>query len=174
MRSFSRFAIIFFSLIVAFIASFFIIVSISSRPPKEARIVSKFVTHRASYERVRTMLSEDEDIEGVAPWGIQLEGSRIWKIPPDGGMPAERFQEYLVLLKEIGASRVAQGKVPYEVSFGTWNPGSSSDQRSIQISWREHEPSNTVVSLDAIHNTDKSRRTAYVHIDGNWYIWADL
>ena len=172
MRSFRRFAIISFA-VLAFIASLFIILSISSRPPNEDKIVSDFKAHRSSYERVRTMLSEDKDVEGVAPWGIQPDGSPIWKIPPDGGMPVKRYQEYLALLKQTGASRVGQGGNPLEVSFGVWASGWGGDTRHVDVSWLEREPSNTVVSLDAFYRTDKPRRSSYVHIDGNWYIWAD-
>jgi hypothetical protein len=172
MRSFRRFAIISFS-VVAFIASCSTIDFISSRPPKEGKIVSDFRAHRASYERVRTMLSGDKDVEGVAPWGIQPDGSPVWTIPPDGGMPVKRYQEYLALLKEIGANRVGQERDPVEVSFGTWSSGWGGDTRHIEISWLEREPSNTVISLDAFYRTDKPRSPSYVHIDGNWYIWAD-
>jgi hypothetical protein len=172
MRFFKRLVV--FSLsVVAFIACCSIILSISSRPPKESKIFSDFNTHRASYERVRTMLSEDKGVTGVATWGIEREDSLIWKVPPDGGMPVKRYQEYLALLKEIGASRVGQGGDPLEVSFLVWASGFAGDMRHIDVSWLEREPPNTVVSLDAFYRTAKPRRPSYVHIDGNWYIWAD-
>jgi hypothetical protein len=173
MHAFRRFAIVSFSVVIAFIASLFIIVSISSKLPKEGKIASDFRAYRASYERVRTMLSEDKGVEGVAPWGIQLEGSPLWKVPPEGGMPANRYQEYLSLLKEIGASRVSQERGPLEVSFGVWESGWGGNTRHVNISWLEREPPNTAISLDAFYRTDKPRRPSYVHIDGNWYIWAD-
>lgn len=173
MRSFRRFAIISFSILVTFIASLFIIVSISSKPPKESKIVSDFKVHRATYERLRTMLSEDKGVEGVAPWGIQPEGSPLWKVPPDGGMPVKRYQDYLPLLKEIGASRVSQERDPPAVDFGVWGSGWGGDTRHIEICWLEREPSNTVISLAAFYRTEKPRRPSYVHIEGNWYIWAD-
>jgi hypothetical protein len=120
------------------------------------------------------MLSEDKGVEGVAPWGIQPDGSPVWKTPPDGGMRVERYQEYLVLLKEIGASRVDRGgDDPLEVSFGTWGSGWGGDTRHIEICWLEREPSNTATSLDAFYRTAKPRSPSYVHIEDNWYIWAD-
>ena len=173
LRSFRRFAISSSSVAVAFFASLLIIGLISSRPPKESKIVGNFRAHRDSYERMRTMLSEDKGVEGVAPWGIQPEGSPLWKIPPDGGMPVKRYREYLALLKETGASRVGQARAPLEVSFGVWTSGFAGDTRHIELSWLEREPSNTVVSLDAFYRTAKPRSPSYVHIDGNWYIWAD-
>jgi hypothetical protein len=173
MRTVGRFAIVSFSVVAALIASFFILFFISSRPPKEDKIISNFKTHRASFERVRTMLLEDKSVAGVAPWGIQPEGPGLWVIPPDGGMPVKRYQEYLALLKEIGAGRVGQGGDPIEVAFGVWRSGFAGDSRHVDVVWLEREPSNTVISLDAFYRTDKPRRPSYVHIDGNWYIWAD-
>src|SRR6185437_6047101 len=173
MRSFRLLVITSLS-VVAFIASCTIVVSISDRPPKEDKIVSDFRAHRASYERLRAIVSEDKGVEGVAPWGIQPEGSPIWKVPPDGGMPVKRYQEYLALLKEIGASRVDRGgDDPLDVSFGTWGSGWGGDTRHLEITRLERKPANTVISLDAFYRTDKPRTPSYVHIDGNWYIWAD-
>jgi hypothetical protein len=88
-------------------------------------------------------------------------------------MPTERYQEYLELLKEIGASRVAQYSDPVDVSFGTWSSGWGGDLRHITISWLEHEPTNTAISLDAFYRTAKPRNPSYVHLEGNWYIWTD-
>ena len=173
MRSLRRFSINSFSVVAAFIVLCSLIPSISSRPPKEDNIVSGFRAHRASYERVRIMLSEDKDVEGVAPWGIQLKHSPVWKIPPDGGTPVKRYQEYLALLKEIGASRVSAGGDPLEVSFGIWASGFAGDTRHVNICWLERGPLNSVSSLDAFYRTDKPRNPSYVQIEGNWYIWAD-
>ena len=173
MRPFWRFALISFSVAAAFFVSLLIFDFVSSRPPRESRIVSHFKAHRASFERVRTMLSDDHGVEGVAPWGIQPNGSPIWKNPPDGGMPVERFREYLSLLHEIGASRVGKAENPLEVSFGVWSSGFAGDTRHVEITWLNREPKNTVTSLQAFYRTDKPRIPSYVHIDGNWYIWAD-
>ena len=170
MRSFRHIAII---SVVALIASLFIIVSVASRPPKESKIIRDFSGHRAAYEQVRTMLSEDKGVDIVADWGIENTDSPISKIPPDGGMPVVRYQEYLALLKQIGASRVGRGPEPLEVGFGVWGSGWGGDTRHVEVCWLEREPSNTVVSLDAFYRTAKPRNPSYVHIDGNWYIWAD-
>ncbi|HEY2860784.1 MAG TPA: hypothetical protein VGJ21_20400 [Terracidiphilus sp.] len=110
---------------------------------------------------------------GIAPWGVDWYDSLIWKIPPDGGMPVKRYQEYLALLKDIGASRVGQEQGPLEVSFGTWGSGWGGDTRHIEITWLERQPPNIAASLEAFYKTEKPRKPSYVHIDGNWYIWAD-
>ena len=65
MRSIRIIAIVVLS-IVALIASLGIFISISMRPPKESKILKDFNSHRATFERVRMMLSQDKGVEGVA------------------------------------------------------------------------------------------------------------
>jgi hypothetical protein len=172
MRSFRHIAII-ITFFVALIASLFIIGAVSSRPPQESKIISEFGARRAAYEQVLTMLSQDEGVEGVASWGIRTTGSPVSKMPPDGGMPAKRYQEYLALLKEIGASAVSKEREPLEVRFLVWRSGFAGDSRHVVVCWLEREPSHTMPSLDAFYRTAKPRSPAYVHIDSKWYIWAD-
>lgn len=159
--------------VLAIIGSCCAVIAISGRPPKESKIVSDFTAHRAAYERLRMMLSEDKDIGDVAPWGIARKGTLDWKIPPDGGMPVERYHEYLALMKEIGVSRVWHGNDPSEVGFGVWGSGWGGDTRHVSVSWLEQEPSNVATSLEAFYRTEKPRQPSYVHIEGHWYIWAD-
>jgi hypothetical protein len=170
MRSLRYIAII---SVVALIASLFIIVSVTSRPPKESKIGRDFSAHRAAYEQMRTMLSEDKGVDLVADWGIENTDSPISKMPPDGGMSVARYQEYLALLKQIGARLVSRGEEPLEVCFGMWASGFAGETRHVEVCWLDREPSNTVASLDAFYRTAKPRKPSYVHIDERWYIWAD-
>ena len=172
MRSFKYIAVLVLS-VVAFVALLGTIVSITSRPPKENKIVRDFNVHRPAYEKVRAMLLEDKGVDTVAHWGIEGPGSPIAQIPPNGGMSVERYQEYLALLKEIGATIVVRRPEPLGVGFGVWGSGWGGDTRHVDVRWLERKPSNTVVSLDAFYRTAKPRNPSYVHIDGKWYIWAD-
>jgi hypothetical protein len=174
MRSFSRLSTISLSLVAVLIISCSTVLHISGIPPKESKIVTEFGTHRAAYERLRTMLSEDKEVGDVATWGITLNDSPfVRKIPPDGGMSVERYQEYLGLMKDIGVDRIGQFGDPHEVTFGVWASGWAGDTRHVHVSWLERQPSNVVASLEGFYRTDKPRRPSYVHIEGNWYIWAD-
>jgi len=120
------------------------------------------------------MLLEDKGVDTVADWGIEAPGSPIAQIPPDGGMmSAERYQKYLALLKEIGATIVIRRPEPLGVGFGVWGAGWGGDTRHVDVRWMEREPSNTVASLEAFYRTAVPRKPSYVHIDGQWYIWAD-
>ncbi len=45
----------------------------TNRPPTEARIIANFVSHRATYERLRDMLTADDKLLRVADWGIETD-----------------------------------------------------------------------------------------------------
>ncbi len=172
MRALKWIGIILFS-VVALIASILIAMSVSMRPPKESKIRSDFRVHRGEYEQLRKMLLDDKDVHLVAAWGILTTDSPIAKMPPDGGMPVERYQEYLALLKQSGAISVGQWKDPSETKLLVWASGFAADTRHVAVAWLDHEPPNTMISLDAFYRTPKPRNPVYIHIDGNWYIWAD-
>ena len=94
-------------------------------------------------------------------------------MPPDGGVPVQKYEEYLALLKAIGAKAVSRGEAPLEVRLLVWRSGFAGDSRHVAIAWKDREPMNTVNSLDEFYQTSKPRRPVYRHINGNWYIWAD-
>lgn len=119
------------------------------------------------------MLSEDKGVTQVATWGVERYNSLIWKVPPEERMPVERYQEYLALLKEIGAIRVSREEEPAEVSFEVWMSGFAGETRHVWVCRLEREPPHTATSLEAFYKTDKPRTPSYVHIDGDWYMGAD-
>jgi hypothetical protein len=171
MRSFKWVAII-LSSVIALIASLLIVVSLSMRPPRESKITTDFRAHRGEYEQLRKMLLDDKDVDVIADWGVLTNDSPISRTPPDG-MPIKRYQEYLALLKDTGARAVAQMREPPEARILIWGSGWGADTRHVAVSWLASEPPNTMASLEAFYRTPKPRNPVYIHIDGNWYIWAD-
>jgi hypothetical protein len=172
-RSIKRIAVISFS-IIAVLALLLYISDISSRPPKESKVIEGFYAHRAAFEQLRNMLLTDREISLVADWGIQKIDSPISQMPPEGGFSVSRYHEYLVLLREIGASAVAHSREkPEEFRFLVWRAGFAGDNQHIAISWLESEPTNAVSNLDEFYRSPKPRSPIFRHIDGNWYIWAD-
>jgi hypothetical protein len=172
MRLFKLIGIV-LSFVVAFIALLLIAISVSMRPPKESKITSSFRAHRGGFEQLRKMLLDDKDVHLVATWGVLTIDSPISKMPPDGDMPIKRYQQYLALLKEIGATSVGRWENPPETKFLVWGSGFAADTRHVAVAWVDQEPPNTMLSLEAFYRTPKPRNLAYIHIDGNWYIWAD-
>jgi len=96
-------------------------------------------------------------------------------MPPEGGISVDRYREYLALLSEIGAKRADQvnEEDANNIHIGVWGSAFAGETRHINISWLDHEPKNTVTSLDEFYQRPKPRSPVYRHIDGHWYIWAD-
>jgi hypothetical protein len=147
-----------------------------SKPPEEKKLIDNFYAHRAEFDRLRDMLLEDKDVLRVASWGVETTKSMGGRsIPPEGGFPVNRYNEYLALLREtggIGAFR-GRGDHPESVSISVWATGWGSSTRHIHIYWSDHAPPNEVHSLDDYYLTEKPRHPVFRHIDGNWYLWAD-
>jgi|ERR1039458_46239 hypothetical protein len=173
-RSLKRITVIAFS-IIAVLALLLYISDISSRPPKERKIIEGFYAHRAAYEQLRNMLIVDKELTDVADWGVRTADSPLSKMPPEGGFSVSRYHEYLALLREIGAKRAGgvSGKNATEIYILVWSSGFAGDIRHVDIAWLDHEPTNTVSSLDEFYRSPKPRSPIYRHIEGNWYIWAD-
>ena len=114
---------IFLLVVITGIVLLFVMVHFLSRPPKEVKFIAHFYAHRDSYEQLRKMLIEDDDLKDVATWGIQRTDSPTWTLPPDGDISGKRFQEYLVLLKEIDAVRAFHSKSNSEVRISVWGSG---------------------------------------------------
>jgi hypothetical protein len=164
---------ILFSIVAALVLLLFIS-NISSRPPKESKVIEDFYNHRAAFDQLRNMLLADKDLTDVADWGVRTVDSPISQMPPEGGVSVSRYHQYLALLREIGARAVASSREkPEEFRVLVWRAGFAGDTRHIAISWLESEPKNTISSLDEFYRTDKPRNPVYRRIEGNWYIWAD-
>jgi hypothetical protein len=144
-------------------------------PPPEKSLLSNFYAHRASYERLRDMLREDKKLLRVATWGVETTESVPASKPPEGTFPLNRYNEYLVLLGEIGAVGAFRGREgeSKEVGVMMYASGFAGDTRHVTICWLEVQPTHQVGSLDEFYRTPKPRTPVYRHIDENWYLWAD-
>ena len=162
--------------LLAALCGLFVYVFPNSKPPKERELIENFYAHRSAYERLRDMLLADKEVLRVASWGVETTKSGGGKIvPPEGGFPVSRYDEYLGLLREthgFGAFR-GRGDAPDSVSIGVWATGWGGNTRHIHVVWRESRPSNLVTSLDDYYRTAKPRDPAFRYIDSNWYLWAD-
>jgi len=146
----------------------------ATQPPNEAATIDNFYRHRAQYDQLRDMLLFDNSLVRVASWGVQTSEGSIPKVPPEGRVPLDRFHQYLALLGEIGGKAAYRTNEKHpEVGVQVWVAGLAGDTRHVNVCWREDEPTNQVASLDEFYRTPKPRKSAYRHIEGNWYVWAD-
>jgi len=162
-------------LFVAVLCGLFVYVFPSGKPPKERKVVENFYAHRTAYERLRDMLQEDKQLLRVAGWGVETSTSGPHRVEPGGDFPINRYNEYLMLLSQIGGKGAfrARGEHPDLVGVLVWATGWGGDTRHVEICWIDHEPTNQVASLDDYYQMPKPRRPVFRHIDGNWYLAAD-
>jgi hypothetical protein len=159
--------------VLAVVALLLFVLGLLNRPPSEKMLVQNFQNHRASYERLRDMLLADDGLERVASWGVETTDSAVAK-PPAGRFPVRRYDEYVALLKDVGAKGAFRDRGQNsDVGITVWASGWAGDTRHIAIYWMNHKPSNEVSSLDDFYRTPKPRGPVFRHIDGNWFLWAD-
>jgi len=151
----------------------FAIVSFTGGPPDEARLIAKFEKHHVIYYRLLAMMFQDSDVREVAAWGIEKVQGPPTLHPPEGGFPLDRYNEYLALLKEIGATGVWRSRDDNQICFLTWSSGFGGDTRHVETCWVDGKPPDVVASLKDFYKTPKPRRPVYRHIQGDWYLWAD-
>lgn len=136
-------------------------------PPKEAVFIRNFQAHRGEFERLRTMLEEDNQ-----PARLDLNSDA----PCPSWLPAARYHEYLKLLQQVhGQSASCDEDDPAAPSVVLWAEGFAGDSQTVEICWLEEAPTNQVQSLD--HYTTMATRYnriwTYRHIETNWYLRTD-
>jgi len=172
--SLKRLAMLFLC-VVALLCGLFIYLFLEGHPPKEKALIERFYAHRAAYEALRDMLLADQQV--CAVWvrsGVETRKSGSPCMPSQRNLPAGRYNEYLVLLEQIGSAGVFRaGGSDSEICMTVWAAGFGGDTRQVENCWLDHTPSNQVGSLDDFYKTPKPRRPVFRHIDANWYLWAD-
>ncbi len=141
----------------------------SCAPPSQKSLEKLFVKNRESFEKVRSMLKEDQFIEGVATYGIREPNKIMWHPPAESGFPQQRYQEYLTLLKRIDAKCVIHDN--NEIRFLVASFGIASHGWRVAIVSRETEPNNIIPKLSDFRSGTSSANRAYCRIEDNWYIW---
>jgi hypothetical protein len=155
---------------------FLVLVVGCSRPPSEAKLVKSFDDHRALHERLREMILQDQKVRAVyVQSGVETTDSGLPKPPSEVNFPADRYDAYVGLLRQIGSTEIfrrgdASGG---EICNSMWASGFGGDTRHVHICWLEDKPANVVSSLKDFYQSPKPRHPVFRHIDGNWYIWAD-
>lgn len=164
-----RIAAIVFSLLLLVAALFF---WPRSSPPPESKLIANFHAHRAAFERMREMLKADSQLRRVASWGVETTTSGIHK-PPEGDFPVARYNEYLMLLRVVGAKGASQGERGDQACILMWASGWAGDTRHSEVCWMGLTPDNQVSSLDDFYRSPKPRSPVFRRVDGDWYLWAD-
>jgi hypothetical protein len=146
-------------------------------PPKEAKLVQHFQTHRAAFERLRDMLQADGQVVSLTGSGVPTTNSLFLRVPPEGNLTLERYNVYMALLKQVSGSSAyrRQGQHP-DSGIVVWNWGWAGNSLWIGICWMDQAPTNLIATLDGYSGQDRfgQRHVAYRHIEANWYLCTDL
>lgn len=161
-----------FLLVTAVLGCLLLYIYFSTRPLGEKKLIANFQAHRAAFEHLRDMLSADRQLVRIARSGIETTGYPLAKKPEEVGFPRARYDQYLVLFREVGAIGASPGPAD-DVEVLVWASGWAGDTRHQYICWKETEPSPLVDSLDQFYQTPKPRHPVFKRIEGNWFLWAD-
>ena len=171
-----RVAIILVLIVVVFGALVFGLLYFMGRPPKEASLIRNFNAHRASFERLKTMLVSDTQIRRLGDWGVETDKGMFE--PPAGNIPLDRYKEYIALLKESGGiDAVREDGIHANPSIVLWVIGLGGDTTHVGICWKDEAPGRLVGSLDQYcrdHKAPAGSGWVYQRIEGNWYLWTDV
>lgn len=140
-----------------------------TKPPNDETVIRNFEGHRGAFEQLRDMLKADTQVVRVAEWGVETTNAPGTVKPPNGGLPVDRYDEYLLLLRNVGGKVAYRGRGEYPESVGivVWASGFAADTRHIAVCWFEHPrlsgPSSVALGADGHSQTFK-------HIEGDWYL----
>ena len=143
-------------------------------PPDESKLTANFFSHQAVYEQLRQMLIADQTLRRVTLSAVETSQFTTPQTPPNG-LPVERYQEYLRLLKEISAEGAirADGASPESICIAQWGSGFGGDSRHVEICWMRDNPSPQVNSLKDFYRSPKPRRPSFIKLKDQWYISPD-
>ncbi|HEX4385312.1 MAG TPA: hypothetical protein VH083_20270 [Myxococcales bacterium] len=140
---------------------------VSSLPPSDKALMAAFKANKPVYEQLRGMLQhEDPLITMVADWGVMRGESTIRPEDlrlPGASFPAERYDEYMRLLKKIGGLSVSRFRAPDpQIRILVWASGFAGDTIHEAICWQPDEQ-----ELARLHDY-------YKPIEESWFVYRDF
>jgi hypothetical protein len=151
---------------------------IANAPPKDEELIKNFEQHRDSYDKLRALIEGDSRISRLAGWGYHLEDSPVVSAPTDGGIPVEKYNEYIELLKKAEAEAIdrTRGEFP-EVCIYVWSAGWAGNTKHAAICWLPNAVTNREDNVKAPSATLSEEagtgRFALKRIERNWYLRKD-
>jgi hypothetical protein len=95
------------AVVVVVLLSTVSIIILKGRPPHEDKLVSSFRDHKIAFDRLRDMFKQDNGVVAVyTRFGVETKKSGLPRPPSEIGFPAERYNAYVALLKEVNGSEI--------------------------------------------------------------------
>jgi len=129
--------------------------------PTNEDVAQRFNQKKKIYEQLREMLIEDNEVRIIAPWGVRTTTAPMGQMPPVAELSLERYQEYLALLSDIGATGMlrSDGDDP-KICILVWASGWAANTVHVSVCW-------------SAHDAPASRRFSRSSLSGRWYVERD-
>jgi hypothetical protein len=147
--------------------------------PSDEALRSRFLTHRADFERLVAMANEDNRLTRISPDFTWLDDDVAWP-RKDAGISGERWNDYRKIFQRVGASEgIVKGANPTRIIFPIMSRGlvPAGAEKGLVYSQASLNP--VLQSLDKrppdklFDGPDRSHVLVYKPIDKNWYIYYE-
>lgn len=130
--------------------------------PRDAELAARFRRNREIFETIRTMLYEDSHLAYVGHWKTRVTGENQARTLDDPGIPAERWDRYRQLMRDLGV--VAVSHVGDTITMRVSTRGSSS--KGFVCS-----PAHRVVVASLEQHPLPPEQHAHLVLDGPWHVY---
>lgn len=154
--------------------------SATHRPfPSDEALRSRFVAHRADFQRLVDMANEDAQLTRIAPDFTWLQDDVAWP-RKNVGISEERWNEYRQIFRRVGAfDGILKGTHPNRVIFPIASAGLVPSGFSKGLVYSKTPLGPVLKSLDKRppdkdwNGPDRSHVLVYEPIDNHWYIYYE-
>ena len=165
---------LFFTILITSLVAF---TGCTTDPPTDAALRETFAANQATFERLHQMMQTDKSVVRI---GNDVVGN-IWFDSSDSsladallsaGLPRERYDDYMELLRQVGAYRVSVNLYDKSSSkIGMYRAGNVAESHSVDIVFAA-QPPNTIVA-DTVSATVHDNTSAYLELTDSWYIYRE-
>ena len=138
------------------VVSILLLAGCSGSPPSDIAVQQLFSQNRASFDALHEMIQSDQTLVQIGTEGHSK-------------LTAERYDEYVKLLGEIGAHRVSVSRYDHSsTEIEIYSRGNVAESLSVDIIFHTERPNNIVDDTVAAAAADDT--TAFRKLDDCWYI----
>src|ERR1700678_1781373 len=147
--------------------------------PSDAALQTRFIAHRADFEKLAAMANEDGHLTRIAPDFTWLDDDVAWP-SKDVGISEERWNVYRRIFQSGGASDgILHSTNPTWIKFPIISQGLVPSGAAKGLAYSEATLSPVLKSLDARppeefrNGPDRSHLIVYKPIENHWYVYYE-
>lgn len=147
--------------------------------PSDEALRSRFLAHRADFERLVAMANEDNHLTRISPDFTWLDDDVSWP-RKDVGISEERWNHYRKIFRRVGTSEgITKGANPTRIIFPIMSRGLVPAGAAKGLVYSQASLNPVLQSLDETpphkfwDGPDRSHVLAYRRIENHWYIYYE-